>query len=567
MKSTSQAGTVLVLVMIVIVLASLFWFLYSDYDEVREQAETANSRATRVAAMEQEAGQLRAATNQFQATRTALETELSTLEQEAVNDQLKIQELETRVAAETAVTSIPEVIIASPINGAVVQLSTPVTLTVAAFDPNGLQAINIVFDNNPPLEIPIGGDSGVIIEEPWPLSEAGAHTAVITAVNTANISSEAAPITITAENKRTGQQIKDEVANIMGVLPAQTPPPNTTPTAQQTSNIAGKSERNTTIILQMFDFPTPPSSDDALDWGVYCLLAPQQPTVPDAVESPADEIAFVRGQIREWQETQFQVSQRLRATPSDDTRAAICATAVGHERWVLEEYIRQAPTDRQAALFAQLPPLTEPADREPLSMQQSFGESYGPAFINTLVTTNGPTVLLDVWQTPPQSSYQILYPHEYRESFQPEPIARPDLTSTLGDDWVPTTTNVLGAFMLRRYLENHIEPTLAGTAVSGWYGDQYTIYRNEENGQTFLIFQLNWALEKDAQEFATTYEQYITSQDGGKPVKITSPAPSICWQHTSGDTTCLISSKTRTIIIKAPEANLAIDSLAAVIEN
>ena len=171
---------------------------------------TADSRATRAAALEQEMGRLRTEADEIIQTRTALEAELATavtsqetLEQESVDDQQTIQQLETRVAAQVPADSVPEVIVIAPANGDSLNLSDAVELTVAAFDPNGLGAVKIIFDDNPPLEIPVAGETSVIIYEPWPLSEAGEHTVVVTAVNRNNVSSPITTVTITTENTPT----------------------------------------------------------------------------------------------------------------------------------------------------------------------------------------------------------------------------------------------------------------------------------------------------------------------------------------------------------------------------
>jgi hypothetical protein len=49
----------------------------------------------------------------------------------------------------------------------------------------------------------VSGETSVIIYEPWPLSEAGEHTAVVTAVNRNNVSSQITSVTIITENTPT----------------------------------------------------------------------------------------------------------------------------------------------------------------------------------------------------------------------------------------------------------------------------------------------------------------------------------------------------------------------------
>ena len=573
MKSTSQAGLTLVLVMFIIVLASLFWFLYSDYDAVREQAGKANSRATRVALLEQESGQLRAEADQIRATRTVLEGELATavfthdmLAQEAVDDQQMIQSLETRVVEQSPKDSVPEVFIISPANGATVNQAEPVEIVVAAFDPNGISAINLVFDNNPPLEILVGGEISKIVREPWPLSDSGEHTAVVTAVNSNNISSQTTAVTISIENKLTSQQIMDEVANIIGPLTPQASTDNDVQIAAESSALRANI---TPIILQAFDFDTPQDLENSLAWGVYCDAVSGQTatsTPEEEIDSPAKELALVQAAIREWQESQFQFSQQLASAPHDDSRAALCALAAGHERWVMEEYINRTPEERQTILADNLTPPTGVDTSDILAAQQTFGTAYGPGFFNAIVDSVDTTAVLDTWNRPPQATAQILNPSEYAANDEPQVVLLPDLTSYLGDDWNPVTTNVLGAFMLGQYLQNYGEAAEGETAVTGWQGDKYSIYQQGEEGPVLLVLKVSWASDQDAQEFASAYEGYINGRFSGTASPIESPENSNCWTVTSEETACLFTDDTQTIIVRAPENNLAVDTLEEIVE-
>ena len=530
----------------------------------------ANSRATRVSAMELEAGQLRAEADQVKATRSALEGDLatavftqSTLEQELVNDQQIIQALEASLAEQVPDDTVPVITIISPNEGNTFNLTDAVELVVAATDPNGLSTINIIFDNNPSLEIPAGGETSVIIKEPWPLSEVGEHTAVVTAVNRDNVSSQATTVTISTENKRSSQQIIDAVANLIG------PSTATDNEAQSLSTTSEIESTVTPILLTAFDFAVPPEGE-TLAWGEYCDAAPAQPAATDpqeAPELPAQELNLVKTQVREWQESRFQLSQLLATAPNDDARAALCALSAGHERWVLEAYINGLPADEQALYTANLTPQTGLDSSHVLAAQQTFSTAYGYQFIKTLSDTYGTTAVTDVWSRPPNTTAQILFPGEYEANRQPAAIELPNLTTFLGDGWQPVTTDVLGAFMLGQYLGNPAEmPALSG-AVSGWQGDQFTIYQQGENGPILLAMQLEWLTEQDAQEFATAYEGVVNGRFAGTVTEQESPENTTCWAGATTETICLYTNETQTILIRAPETDLAVDTLAEILEN
>lgn len=573
MKSTSQSAIILFLVMIIIVLGSLFWFLYRDYDATRQQAELANSRATRVAAMEQEAGQLRTQTDQIQATRTELENELGTavfnqdlLQQESVNDQQTIDELETRIAEKPVTQSVPEVNIIHPEQNSSFNLSDLIDLTVAAFDPEGIKSINIIFDNNPSLEIPTNGETSVIVQEQWPISEAGEHKVVVTAVNIHNISSQAATTTIYIENKRTPQQIIDELTHIIGPTNTQA---TVVPETQLSENVNNLSENITPLILQSFDFTLPQDSNALLDWGVFCQAFPDQtpPTdLQEIVDSPAKELALVQSAIHDWQESQYQYSQLLASAPSDDARAAICALAAGHERWVLEEYIARTPEEQQTLLRENLTPQTGIIDDNALSIQESFAFAYGKSFFDAISNANGITAVSNAWERPPQSTAQILNPNDYLNDIQPQVVQLPEITDFLGEDWELVTTNTLGAFMLGHYLSNFVAQEEVETIISNWRGDQYAIYQQGNEDPMLLALQINWNSEEDAEEFQSIYELYIDGRFSGEASIERSPENSICWSGPSEETICLFTNELQSLVVKAPEYNLAVDSLEEIVE-
>jgi len=243
--------------------------------------------------------------------------------------------------------------------------------------------------------------------------------------------------------------------------------------------------------------------------------------------------------------------------------------AAGHERWVLEEYIRRSAPDQQSELINSLTPQIGFEDQDILTFQQNFGSIYGPEFFNAIVANLGATAVIEAWNRPPQSSAQILHPDEYTANNEPQSVLLPDLTTYLGEEWTPVITNVLGTFMLGQYLENFVAPDVVGTAVSGWQGDEYAIYQQGENGNPLLALQIKWASDQDAQEFASVYEEYVNGRFSETTTEQKSPENSACWSGTIDETIetiCLYTDETQTLIIRAPEENLAVDTLEEIIE-
>lgn len=572
MKSSSHAALILVLIMLLLVLGALFWFLFRDYDTARQQAALAASRATRVTALEKEAGRIQDEANQISATRATLLSEMATavfnqdlLAQEAVADQQTIQLLETRVATQTAVIdqnlitlaeSVPLVQILKPAEAEVVFLADGTDLVVSAIDVTGLTSVSLVFSGNPPLEIPANGETSILIEESWPLSEAGSYTAVVTAINSHNISSQAISVTITVTDVRSQQQIADEVARIIGP-----PQPETAVTANAAQAAPlNETEAITPLILQAFNFQTDSPPDTA--WGMYCDPGVIQPssflTATEMIESPAQELAAVQTLTRQWQESRFQLSQRLANAPHDDARAALCALAAGHESWALTEYIRRAPAERQPLLSETLTPADSLVRDDALNSQLNLGAAFGPAFVTFLAETDGPTAVLNAWENPPQTTAHILHPEQYQAGVVMPVMTLPDLTEALGDDWTLVEENVLGEFMLRQYLQNGGAGEGVETAVTGWRGDRYAIYQQTEGGPPLLVFTINWLTDQDALEFAAAYEIWLNGRFSNAVILEDSPLNTTCWATPTGETFCLLTNEATTTLINAPTTALAL---------
>jgi hypothetical protein len=121
--------------------------------------------------------------------------------------------------------------------------------------------------------------------------------------------------------------------------------------------------------------------------------------------------------------------------------------------------------------------------------------------------------------------------------------------------------------MLEQYLGNQVEATMVETAVSGWLGDQFTIYQQGENGPILLAMQIEWLTEQDALEFATAYEGVVNGRFAGTAIEQENPENATCWSATTAETICLYTNETKTILIKAPETDLAVDTLAEILEN
>lgn len=209
MKSTntSLASLVLTLIMLLLVSLSLFWFLYRGWGPLTEQAQQADLRATRIAALEGELRQNSEALLTAQSTRDTLQLDLNEAiqahqiaEAETIAEQLEKEIFATRVATLTAQLaqaqqtldmrpSAPLVTIVQPTEGGTLPLNQEISVIAVASDASGLASLSVM-RNGEWVTQTLAGELIYTLRLNWLPPEPAEYTVVITAVNTANVTSQ-----------------------------------------------------------------------------------------------------------------------------------------------------------------------------------------------------------------------------------------------------------------------------------------------------------------------------------------------------------------------------------------
>ena len=123
----------------------------------------------------------------------------------------------------------------------------------------------------------------------------------------------------------------------------------------------------------------------------------------------------------------------------------------------------------------------------------------------------------EAYTKPPFSTEQVLHTDKYFADEAPHVVTLPNISGRLGTGWTQVSNNVLGEFLIRSYLEEHLDDTQAAAAASGWGGDRYTLLSGPE-GKRLLLAMLNWDAFEDADEFVQAYTVFAgvkIQQDGG----------------------------------------------------
>jgi hypothetical protein len=149
---------------------------------------------------------------------------------------------------------------------------------------------------------------------------------------------------------------------------------------------------------------------------------------------------------------------------------------------------------------------------------------------------------------PPQSTEQILHPEKYLSRDEPQIVALPPLTDTLGAGWHLVRADTLGEFQTALYLDQRLGQGIVDRASQGWGGDQYALYAN--NGQDVLVYGTVWDSPQDREEFVTAYQAYAGEKYG---LAATRGGETELWWETPAQTAVLTWEGTAVRVILGPD--------------
>jgi hypothetical protein len=204
----------------------------------------------------------------------------------------------------------------------------------------------------------------------------------------------------------------------------------------------------------------------------------------------------------------------------------------------LQELTQEAEGDGGTALAAAPPIIAETV---------LFPYTYGLDFVLVLYE-DGWEAVDAAFADPPRSTEQILHPQKYLDGDEPQLVALPPLTDTLGSGWTLVETEVLGEFQTGLYLAQQVDQETVELASEGWDGDRYAVYVKDSS--TVLVFSSVWDTGTDAEEFADAYRQYAEASYRG--VGQAQKEGELRWQAAE-DVTLLTWQDDRVVIIVGPD--------------
>ena len=112
------------------------------------------------------------------------------------------------------------------------------------------------------------------------------------------------------------------------------------------------------------------------------------------------------------------------------------------------------------------------------------------------------------YSNPPVSTEQVLHPEKYFAGEEPQSTTIPDLADEIGKGWVQVSSNVMGEFLIRTYLEQYVDKIQAADAAEGWGGDRYSLLSGPE-GERLLVSMIKWDTFLDRAEFFDVYRLFM----------------------------------------------------------
>ena len=114
-----------------------------------------------------------------------------------------------------------------------------------------------------------------------------------------------------------------------------------------------------------------------------------------------------------------------------------------------------------------------------------------------------------VFENPPVSTQQIMHPDMYLHGVVPPTITLPETMGLISEDWKKLDENNMGEFGLLEIFGQFLSKDRATSLAAAWSSDRYTIFENQKNKHTLLLFRVRLASDADAARFFGAYSEVL----------------------------------------------------------
>ena len=187
-----------------------------------------------------------------------------------------------------------------------------------------------------------------------------------------------------------------------------------------------------------------------------------------------------------------------------------------------------------------------------------FPQREGVDFVAELFGRDGWEGVSAAYRNPPISTEQVMHPEKYFDGEEPRRAPVPNIADDIGRGWTQVNANVMGEFLIRTYLEEHIDQVQAAEAAAGWGRDRYSLLSGPA-GERLLVMFMNWDSFQDSAQFYNAYQVFmgVKIQPLGAEASTKTTATGRMWV-TPDDTTILDQFGPVTMLIVADDEATAI---------
>ena len=187
----------------------------------------------------------------------------------------------------------------------------------------------------------------------------------------------------------------------------------------------------------------------------------------------------------------------------------------------------------------------------------TFPYREGIEFVFELFQAGGWDAIDEAYTNLPVTTEQILHPEKY-PSETPIAVDLPDLTTLIQGRLTELDRGVLGewyAYLMLAFGRDEgmrLDEDTAREASSGWGGDAYVVYWDENAHLPVAALQMVWDSMEDAEEFADAFADYGRLRWG--ETDATSGTNQLTWEDTADGTSRFLRSGVVTLWVLAPNS-------------
>jgi hypothetical protein len=590
MKSSRSMATILFLIMLLLVAAAGFVFLFQAELRFRDQLRGLTAENDSLRAAQAETDLALAGT---EATRETTAAALATaehdtllLEGQLVDSQAtvdaldaQVEELNDQVATPPAEAASPPVArIVAPTDGATLPISQPAPIVLAASDATGLASVTFEVNGRRFATYTVGGEKLYARTLNWnaPSTE-GEVVFTVSAINVNDVRSEPQSVTVTladteAQNATIRAEVEANVSEVRGLSLLEPIVPVVLTRDQLRERLGAEFAAETTpeesqadvLELSAFDFIDRDYDLFAAELSLQSegILGYYDPETAEFVVvndgtllDPAAQWTHAHEVVHALQDQYYDLDALSDDAFDSEYRAAVRALAEGDADLVQYLYLFEGDYFTQDEIDAIINDPELAADDSlndfpPVLINNlSFPYTSGVEFVVDLYREGGFAAIDAAWADPPRSTEHILHPDRYRAGDAPQIVSLPPLTTTLGVGWELLDEDVLGEFFLREYLVQQLSETTVDRLATGWGGDRYAVYWNEADEGLVMALRLVWDTPEDAQQFAAAYPDYPAALFEAEGE--TQADGSTCWR--GADVICFVQADGESLIVRAPD--------------